>query len=56
VNEATKNKIWANKYIELGTLFPKLSQKSGSMPIILDNNLSSFGKPQLAVQKKIQGK
>ena len=44
VNEATKNKIWANEYIE--------SQKSGSMPIILDNNLSSFGKPQLAVPKK----
>jgi hypothetical protein len=55
VNEATKNKIWANEYIELGTLFPKLSQKSGSMPIILDNNLSSFGKPQLAVKKKYKG-
>jgi len=42
VNEVTKNSIWANEYIKLGTLLPKLYQQSGHMPIILDNDLSAF--------------
>lgn len=50
VSDQSKNKIWANDYVELGSLLPKIESKSRSKPLVVEN-LGTFGKsPQLAVE------